>query len=177
MFTSSPGRSFHYLCLSHYALSQCLAPTLRPSDHKDFVGYYIAWVNCVGRDHAWEEIHLSFRPWRRLLDKRVFSIMSFSLTVSEGFDTRVDDTTSKGFRCADSNTKTPDSPIYHDDMQKLKNHLLSFEHFRDPETQITVSRLLSLMDKIALPLHTHLASVPHSLLALSRFSTPKRPNH
>lgn len=65
--------------------------------------------------------------------------------------------------------------VYHDDMQKLKNYLLSFEHFRNPETEFDVSRLLFLMDRIALPLHTHLASVPQSLLALSRFSTPERP--
>lgn len=86
--------------------------------------------------------------------------MRSSLTVSKGFDTRVDDTTSKGFRYADSNSETRDSAIYHDDMQKLKNYLLSFEHFRNPKTEVTVSRLLSLMDKIALPLHTHLTSVP-----------------
>lgn len=64
---------------------------------------------------------------------------------------------------------------YRDDMQKLKNYLLSFEHFRNPETEFDVSRLLFLMDRIAHPLHTHLASVPQSILALSRFSTPERP--
>ena len=60
-------------------------------------------------------------------------------------------------------------------MQKFKHYLLSFEHFRNPETDFDVSRLLSLMDMIAHPLHTYLASVPQSLLALSRFSTLERP--
>lgn len=55
----------------------------------------------------------------------------------------------------------------------LKNY--SFEHFRVPETEFDVSRLLFLMDKIAHPLHIHLASVPQSILALSRFSTSERP--
>ncbi|KAF6235647.1 hypothetical protein HO173_006330 [Letharia columbiana] len=121
------------------------APNLTPSDHKDFIGYCLAWYTCVGEDHSREEI-------------RFFSAME-------------DATGEEGILDHEVTFYTD----YRDDMQKLKNYLLSFEHFRHPETEFDVSRLLFLMDRIAHPLHTHLASVPQSILALSRFSTPERP--
>ncbi|CAD6583652.1 MAG: hypothetical protein ASARMPRED_001462 [Alectoria sarmentosa] len=121
------------------------APYITRADHKDFIGYCTAWYTCVGEDHSREEV-------------RLFWAMEEAIGVKGILDHEV-----------------TFASVYHDDMQKLKNYLLSFEHFRNPETEFDVSRLLCLMDTIAHPLHTHLASVPQSILALSRFSTPKRP--
>ncbi|CAF9935486.1 hypothetical protein IMSHALPRED_010244 [Imshaugia aleurites] len=121
------------------------ARNLKPSDHKDFIDYCIAWVTCFGEDHFREEI-------------RLFSALEEASGQRRIFDHVLDLHT-----------------IYHRDLQTLKNYLLTFEHFRNPATDFSPSHLLALNDKIALPLHAHLASVPPSILALSRFSTPEHP--
>lgn len=62
------------------------------------------------------------------------------------------------------------SATFHAGLKSFNNYLSSLQS----PTDLKPTQLLSIMDSFSQPLHSHLASEPQAILALSRFASPER---
>jgi len=132
------------------------APRIQPADSVDFVGYCLAWHDCVAEHHHYEETE--FFP---AIDKAVGE--------KGVMDGAVEQHGASSYPAPSKLITNLSTAAFHDGLERFKSYLLEKGlHFSPME-------LIAIMDSFSEPLYTHLKAETPAILALSRFNTPQRP--